>query len=84
MPSPTAEYVEYVVSRIVGDESAVTVTEDDDGSELTLEVDVPADQRGRVIGRGGRVIRSLRVLARASAGRNDRTVRLDVIDPEDD
>ncbi len=84
MSSVPAEYVEYVVTRIVGSADEVTVTETDEAGELTIEVDVPAEDRGRVIGRGGRVIRSLRVIARASAGRHDRTMRLDIIEPERD
>ncbi|MFM9044596.1 MAG: KH domain-containing protein [Solirubrobacterales bacterium] len=50
--------------------------EDDD---LVYEVTVAEDDLGRVIGRGGRVAKALRTVARAAA-QDDRRVLVDILD----
>ena len=43
---------------------------------------VAEDDRGKVIGRQGRIARSLRTLVRASAARDGRRVLVEIADPE--
>lgn len=75
-----SEFVEYVVSSLVEDPDSVTVTDSFEDGELFVEIEVPAGDRGRVIGRQGRVIRSLRVIVRAAAGREDLRANVDVLE----
>ncbi len=51
----------------------------DDGQVLLL-IDVPEEDRGRVIGRQGRTIDALRTLVGALAERNGTRVRLDLVE----
>jgi predicted RNA-binding protein YlqC (UPF0109 family) len=46
-----------------------------------IEVQVSPDDVGKVIGRGGRVIKAIRTLARASATRTGRRVTVEVLRP---
>jgi len=49
------ELVEYIVKSIVAEPENVTITEEDSDEGLLLKLEVAADDKGRVIGRGGRV-----------------------------
>ena len=50
-----------------------------DGCEL-VEIRVAADDAGKVIGRQGRVIKSIRVLARAAACGNGNAVEVELVE----
>jgi len=59
--------VEQVVTSLVDDPESVTVDEVDEGNTLILNVRVGPDDIGKIIGRQGRVIKSLRTIARAAS-----------------
>jgi uncharacterized protein len=61
------ELVTYVVQNLVAEPEAVDVTAHRDERGVRIEIRCAEDDAGRVIGRGGRVINSLRTLARAAA-----------------
>lgn len=77
-----ADYVQYVVEQLVDNSDAVSVTEQQEGDELFVDIEVDGPDRGRVIGKNGRLIRSLRVVVRAAAGRDGSTAMVELI--EDD
>ena len=71
-----AELVEFIAKAIVTDKDAVKVHAREGGSLLELET--ASDDRGRVIGRQGRVAKALRaVLASSRVGAD---CRLDIVD----
>ncbi|MBM4384826.1 MAG: KH domain-containing protein [Deltaproteobacteria bacterium] len=71
-----AELVEFIAKGIVDSPDAVRVNAQDGGRLLEL---VTADEdRGRVIGRQGRVAKAIRSVLAAS--RSGRDVRLDIVD----
>jgi hypothetical protein len=71
-----AELVEFIAKGIVGSPEAVRVNVQDGGRMLEL---VTSDEdRGRVIGRQGRVAKAIRSVL--SASRSGRDVRLDIVD----
>ena len=47
---------------------------------IVLELTVADEDRGKVIGRQGRIARALRTIVRASAARGQRRVRLEIVD----
>jgi predicted RNA-binding protein YlqC (UPF0109 family) len=70
------ELVEFIAKGIVGQPDAVRVNVQDGGRMLEL---VTSDEdRGRVIGRQGRVAKAIRAVL--SASRSGRDVRLDIVD----
>jgi predicted RNA-binding protein YlqC (UPF0109 family) len=71
-----ASLVEFIAKAIVNNPDSVAVTEVDDGQLLELETD--AEDRGRVIGRQGRVAKALRAVLEAS--RDGADCRLDIVD----
>jgi predicted RNA-binding protein YlqC (UPF0109 family) len=70
--------LEHVVKGIVDHPDAVRIVSSTSPRGEVLEVHVHPDDRGRVIGRGGRTAKSLRTVVDALAG--DSHVRVDVAD----
>lgn len=77
----SAALVEYLARRLVESPDAVSVdeVEEDDGT-LVIRLRVAPDDLGRVIGRGGRIVRALRTLVRASGAHGDRRVLLEIVE----
>ena len=75
MASKAAELVEYVAKAIVGDRDAVRVRELEG---RMLELETAPDDRGRVIGRQGRVAKAMRLVLAAS--RSGADYRLEIVD----
>jgi predicted RNA-binding protein YlqC (UPF0109 family) len=72
---------ETIIKMIVKDEEAVSVKEYESTEEnmVQLEVLVAEDDLGRVIGRNGQTIKSIRNIVRASAAlKDDQKVKIDV------
>jgi len=76
MPSPAAELVAFLARAIVAKPDAVRVRESEGGALLELET-APED-RGRVIGRQGRVAKAMRAVLGAS--RDGADCRLEIVD----
>jgi hypothetical protein len=74
--SKMAELVEFIARAIVTEPDAVVVKEIDGGRTIELETS-PGD-RGRVIGRQGRVAKAIRAVMGAS--RNGENARLEIVD----
>jgi predicted RNA-binding protein YlqC (UPF0109 family) len=74
--SAGAELVAFVVKAIVEHPDVVVVRESDGGRLLELETH--PDDRGRVIGRQGRVAKAMRALLQVS--RDGADCRLDIVD----
>ena len=71
--------VEYVVKSIVDNPDQVTVTEFDEPGSIMLEVSVAESDMGRVIGRGGSVVNSIRSLVQVLAAKHGKRVSLEIV-----
>lgn len=76
--SPAAQLVDYLARRLVETPGEVRVEEDEDEGDLVIRLYVAPDDVGRVIGRGGRIVRALRTVVRACGAREDRRVVLEI------
>lgn len=76
------ELIEYIARSLVDQTDRVEVSQmRAPGGQLRMELRVARDDMGRVIGKGGRVANSMRVLLRVAAAREEKQVTLDVIEP---
>lgn len=75
------ELIEYIARSLVDDPSQVDVSSDRGGSRTRIELRVAKEDMGRVIGKGGRVANSMRVLLRVAAAREGKQATLDVVEP---
>lgn len=76
MASSPADLIAFVARAIVENPDDVAVRELEDGTLLELET--AAEDRGRVIGRQGRVAKAMRALLGAS--RHGADCRLEIVD----
>lgn len=72
--------VEYIVKQIVDDVEAVSVDFEDAGNTVTLRVHVSDADKGKVIGKRGRVAQAIRTVVRAVGARENVTVVVDIAD----
>ena len=75
-----SELLEDLARRLVDEPDAVRVDRAEEDGELVLRLYVAEADRGKVIGRQGRIARALRTIVRASAARERRRVRLEIVD----
>jgi hypothetical protein len=75
------DLLEFLARALVDkpDEVSVEGFDEDDGT-IVLEIHVADEDVGKVIGRGGRTISSVRTVMRAVASRQDERVLVDVVD----
>jgi uncharacterized protein len=74
------ELLEDLARRLVDEPDAVRVDQVEEDGELVLRLYVADADRGKVIGRQGRIARALRTIVRASAVREQRRVRLEIVE----
>jgi len=77
-PSDSRSLAEFLVRRLVDEPDAVVVTEEVAKGERVLRVTVAETDRGKVIGRQGRIVRALRTVVRASGVRTNERVTLEL------
>ena len=75
------DLLEFLARALVDNPDDVSVEgfDEEDGT-IVLELRVADGDVGKVIGRGGRTIQSLRTVIRAVASRQDERVLVDVVD----
>jgi len=76
---PVKALVEWVTRSMVDHPDAVDVREVDGPHGTVLELRVSPEDLGKVIGRGGRVIKAIRTLARAAATRSGKRVTVEIV-----
>jgi uncharacterized protein len=75
-----ADLLVWLARRLVDDPDAVRVEEIEREDATILQLYVAPDDRGKVIGRAGRIARALRTIVRASAARSQRRVVLEIFE----
>ncbi len=74
------EAVEMIVKALVDDTGAVDVREIDRNGATLIEIRVAPEDMGKVIGRQGRTVRSLRSLAHAVGLKRKRRFVLEIVE----
>ena len=73
------ELVEYVSRAIVNEPDQVSVTDELGPDGIVLQLQVAPDDKGRVIGKQGRVAQSLRTILRVMATRAGTKAKLEIL-----
>ena len=73
-----AELLAYLARELVDDPGAVHVESEERDGALVLNLHVAPEDVGKVIGRGGRIVRALRTVVRASSARDGRRVLVEI------
>jgi hypothetical protein len=77
------ELVEYIVKSLVDAPGDVRVVEVQGPATTILELSVAADDMGRVIGKNGRIINSIRTLLQVPAAKQGTKVSLELLEAGD-
>ena len=72
------EMIEYIARALASNPDAVSVTQEDGGDRIYLHLSVDDQDKGKVIGRDGRVAQSMRSLLRVAAIKADTRVSLEI------
>ena len=72
------ELLEFVVKNLVNNKDVVVVEENTTETKTVLRVKVAKEHMGRVIGKEGRIIRSIREILNAYASKNKQKVAVEI------
>ncbi len=72
------ELVEYIARSIVNSPDDVVVTEEQTEQGITLKLKVADDDKGRVIGKQGRIAEAMRTLVRVKAAKAGTRATLEI------
>ena len=72
------ELLEYVVKNLINNKDAVVVEENATESKVVLRLKVAKEDMGRVIGKEGRIIRSIREILNAYTAKNKQRVAVEI------
>lgn len=73
------DLIEYIARSLVTNADAVTVTESKNDRTTILELSVAPEDMGKVIGKQGRIARSIRTVLKAYATKNKEKASLDIV-----
>ena len=74
------DLAQYIIESLVNNPDQVNVREVATGNTILVEVQVAQSDMGRVIGRGGTVVNSIRTLLQVLAVKSDKRVSLEIIE----
>ncbi len=72
------ELVEMIAKSLVDHPDDVVVTAIEDDGTITLELTVAPEDMGKVIGKQGRIAKSIRTVVKAAASKGDKKVIVDI------
>jgi uncharacterized protein len=73
------ELIEYIARSLASDPDAVRVTESVEEGQVVLRLEVAPEDKGKVIGRQGRVAQAMRVLLRVAAVKDGTRAMLEIV-----
>ncbi len=79
-PDKLAELLKNIVVRLVDNPDDVEVREVQGDRTTILEIKVDEQDMGKVIGKKGRIIKSLRIVMRAAAVHEGKNVSVELVD----
>jgi predicted RNA-binding protein YlqC (UPF0109 family) len=68
----------YIIGSLVENPQAVKIGVAEDGDILRFKLEVASSDRGKVIGKEGRVVKSIRTVLQTAAARQNKKVYLDI------
>jgi predicted RNA-binding protein YlqC (UPF0109 family) len=73
------ELVEYIAKAIVNAPQSVVVTEETNERGILIKLEVAAEDKGRVIGKQGKVAEAMRTLLRVTGAKAGTRVTLEIV-----
>ncbi len=73
------ELIEYIARSLASNPDAVVVTEEVEQGRVVLRLEVAPEDKGKVIGRQGRVAQAMRVMLRVAAVKDGTHAVLEIV-----
>lgn len=73
------ELVEIIAKSLVDHPEEIIVTEKETDKAIVVELKVASDDMGKVIGKQGRIAKSIRTVVKAAATKEDKKVIVEII-----
>ena len=74
------DVLELIILNLVEDKDAVEIKETDNEKSILLEVKVSKNDMGKVIGKQGRLAKSIRTVIKAVAGKEHKKVTVEFVE----
>ena len=71
--------VELLVKALVDNPDAVNVTETSGNSVTVVEINVAAEDVGKIIGKEGRIANAIRTVVKAAAAKQNKKVTVEIV-----
>jgi predicted RNA-binding protein YlqC (UPF0109 family) len=72
------ELIEYIAKAIADDPDSVVVTETEEEDRILIRLEIAPEDKGKIIGRQGRVVQAMRTLLRVSAVKKGTRATLEI------
>ena len=72
------ELVELIAKSLVDHPDEVVVTQTESDGVITIDLQVAADEMGKVIGKQGSIAKSIRTVVKAAASKGDKKVEVKI------
>ena len=72
------ELVKLIAKSLVDHPDEVVVTQTESDGEITIDLQVAADDMGKVIGKQGSIAKSIRTVVKAAASKGDKKVEVKI------
>ena len=73
------ELIEYIAKALASKPEEVKVTEEVEDDRIIFKLEVAPEDKGKIIGREGRVAQAMRVLLRVAAVKNGTRALLEIV-----
>lgn len=74
------DVLQTIIEALVEDKNQIQIEQKEEGKNVTFEVKVAKEDMGRVIGKEGRIAKSIRSIFKAVATREQKRVTIEFID----
>lgn len=74
------ETLELIINSLVNDKEAVSINEIDGEKSVIFEVKVAENDMGKVIGKEGRIAKTIRTIMKSLAAKEEKRITIEFID----
>lgn len=74
--------LKLIIDNLVDNNEEISIAETIDGDNVNFEVSIPKEEMGKVIGKQGKIARSIRTLMKSVASKEHKKVDIEFIEAE--